>query len=209
MAWGEPAGDGEWQWTVQRYGPLNLLGCLTFVREVDPAAVIEAFGLDPTAARLLTSTEARQAATGAGSPTTLAWVRVGRVDDWTFAIEDGDLTGSSGGVARRLSQGREAVAISYVEGAALGNVEYFVDGAAVTSFEPLLASIRYGTEPDRFLPQMRLVGLDVDGGADIDLDEYDPMIAALEMLTLALGIRLPYDVATGPVLTAAVTEASD
>lgn len=76
---------------------------------------------------------------------------------------------------------------------------YFVDGDMVTSFEPLLAHYGSGSGPDRFVPQMRLAGLSVepppDDGADQHSDsagpERDPRIALLEMLTLALGIRLP------------------
>lgn len=85
---------------------------------------------------------------------------------------------------------------------------YFVDGDMVTSFEPLLTHYRGGSDPDQFVPQMRQAGLSVeppDDDADQHPDsagpERDPRIALLEMLTLALGIRLPRDVALGPLCT--------
>jgi hypothetical protein len=57
---------------------------------------------------------------------------------------------------------------------------------------------RYGTEPDRFVEQMRQVGLPTTIG---DYRAVDPMIALLQMLTVALGIRVPRDLALGPLLT--------
>jgi hypothetical protein len=57
-----------------------------------------------------------------------------------------------------------------------------------------MARDRTGSDPDRFLPRMREAGLRVDG----DHDEFrDPALALLDMLTLALGIRLPRDIAVG------------
>jgi MFS family permease len=59
------------------------------------------------------------------------------------------------------------------------------------------------TDPDRFVPQMRQVGLDVEPPPD-DADPVPPRspnIALLDMLTLAPGIRLSRETATGPLLT--------
>jgi hypothetical protein len=80
---------------------------------------------------------------------------------------------------------------------------YFADGTEVTSFEPLMARDRFGSDPDRFVSQMRQAGLRVDPPADDDDNELerDSGIAVLEMLTLALGIRLSREVAIGPLLT--------
>jgi hypothetical protein len=80
---------------------------------------------------------------------------------------------------------------------------YLVDGVRVTSFDPITAWARFGTEPDRFLAQMRQAGLDVvppDPAAE-EGPETDTRIAMLEMLTSALGIRLPEELALGPLLT--------
>jgi hypothetical protein len=157
--------------------------------------------MDAGEARMLTEALAREELDIAGFDD-YPWVRVGRVEDWAFAIEDMQLDGFLEGVGARLSAGTEAVLAHYVEGKALGGIEYLVNGVTVTAFEPLGAWERSGTDPDRFLPTMREVGLDVDGDADLDFEEFDPMVAALEMLTLVLGIRLPEDVARGPLLTA-------
>jgi hypothetical protein len=63
---------------------------------------------------------------------------------------------------------------------------YFVDGAEVTAFEPLLASGRRGSEPDRFPAQMRQASLDTDPvpqGAPAPPVTRSPRLAHLEMLT--------------------------
>jgi Family of unknown function (DUF6461) len=65
--------------------------------------------------------------------------------------------------------------------------EYWADGILVTTFEPHCASYRVGSEPDRFLDEMRLVGL--IAGADDEEDEPESdLIAALNLSTFALGI---------------------
>jgi hypothetical protein len=53
--------------------------------------------------------------------------------------------------------------------------QYFADGTEVTAFEPLLARDRTGSDPDRFLPQMREAGLRVD--EDQDEEFRDPGLA--------------------------------
>ena len=75
-----------------------------------------------------------------------------------------------------------------------------------------MAWYRYGTEPDRFLAQMRQAGLETevpdpsppgdDPGADPAEEYTDDLVATLIMLTLALGIRLPANIVSGPLLTA-------
>ena len=79
-------------------------------------------------------------------------------------------------------------------------IRFRVNDVEVTSFEPLRAWDRFGTDPDRFLPQMHQVGLSVEEPPQGSAFR-DPVIALLEMLTLALGIRLPREVALGPLLT--------
>ena len=81
--------------------------------------------------------------------------------------------------------------------ASLSYFHYYVDGAEITAFEPLLAWDRFGTDPDRFLPSMRQAGVRLDDDDAVT----DPVIAVLDMVTLALGIRLSGDVALGPLLT--------
>lgn len=127
------------------------------------------------------------------------WIRVGTTGDWGFAI-DWSSSGWGGyeeDAARALSVGTDVVWVNF--NMSLDGLWYYADGAEVTSFEPLGAWERSGTEPDRFLPAMRQAGLRVDLPEEDDFR--NPRAAVLEMLTLALGIRLPRDVALGSLLT--------
>jgi Family of unknown function (DUF6461) len=189
--------DGsEWDWVEEEYpnGGIRLV----FVRGVTPERVIEAFGADPAAARLFSADVTHETL---GHP----WVRVGRTGEWAFAIDNWyelgiyDEFGQVTRELRDLSTGTELALLE--ESLSSGYFYYFVDGAEVTSFEPLLSAWRSGSDPDRFVPQMRQMGLNVDPPPDDAELQRDPTIALLDMLTLALGIRLSREVALGPLLT--------
>jgi hypothetical protein len=184
----------DWAWTTRRGGPFRSAGCLTFVRGADPRSVAAAFGVE--SGRELTGAQVLAELREPGG-TEGRWIRVGRVGDWTVAVEDTSLTGS----LDRLSVGGEAVAVSHTEANVTGAVEYFVDGALVTLFDPMSPWDRGGREPDRFLPALRAAGLDVDRTEELDFDEVDPLLLALAALSAELGIRLPAEVAAGPMLT--------
>lgn len=194
-----PEGPG-WDWFGEEY-PFGIE--LMFVRGVEPERVIEALGADPAAARTLLM-EAAVETLG------YSWVRAGRTGEWVFAMGAASLsTQDYEQAGLRLSAGTELVLL--LAGMELDYFLYFADGATVTSFEPLMSAWRDGTDPDRFVPQMRHVALDVEPRADDDEPERapSPTIALLEMLTLALGIRLSRQTAMGPLLTAPVGPAGD
>jgi hypothetical protein len=183
----------EWDWTEEEYPDGGVR--LTFVRGVTADPVIEAFGADPSAARLL-SAEATDETLG------YPWIRVGRTGEWAFAIDTCPVdVYENETIAADLSAGTELALAELTLSSEL--FYYFVDRTEVTSFEPLLARDRDGSDPDRFVQQMRQAGLRVDPRPD-DGDhelERSPRIALLDMLTLALGIRLSREVAVGPLLT--------
>jgi uncharacterized protein DUF6461 len=176
--------------------------------------VIGAFGMNPAAAQLIPQA-------GDGKPyqymvhddrlgATLApWIRAGRAGEWVFAISpcltkviDATSIAAVIDAVRELSRGGAAVFFEF--NIAIDGLWYFEDGVEVTWFEPLRSCDRRGADPDRFVPQMRQAGLAVDPGEAADPDDYldrDFRICALDMLTLALGIRVPAQVAYGPLLT--------
>ncbi len=180
----------EWDWMPEEY-PDGVR--LLFARGVTPERVIEAFGADPAAAEPLPADQALETLT--------SWVQVGRVGEWAFAIDNSSLDAEeSGRISRMLSAGTELAL--FETGPNFDHFYYFADGDEVTSFEPLLSHYREGSDPDRFVPQMRQAGLNVDPPPEDD-DAFggDTRIAVLRMLTLALGIRLPRRVALGPLRT--------
>jgi hypothetical protein len=182
----------EWDWVEEEF-PEGIR--LMFVREAAPERIIEALEADPADARWLTAEVTYE---------TLVqpFARVGRTGEWTFCIDNCffDVEAFSP-TAAELSAGTELALLNSLLSVS-GYFHYFVDGIEVTSFEPLLSAWRYGTNPDRFVPQMRQAGLDVEPPPDdAPAPPRSPNIALLDMLTLALGIRLSRETATGPLLT--------
>jgi Family of unknown function (DUF6461) len=205
--------ESDWGWVRQVDG-LKIGGCLTFARGVSPERVIEAFGMDPAGAAVLSEAAAQERFPPGDPPR----IRVGSVGDWAFAVEELTLMGSLENVARDLSAGTESVAVDWTA-KPTSTVRYFTDGIAMTVFEADAPNDRAGREPDRFLAEMRQAGMRTEPRElppPLSREEYlarrrdlaelrrnyrDPVIVSLGMLTLALGIRLPAEVARGPLLT--------
>jgi hypothetical protein len=183
--------NGEWDWLES--SALRLVCALIFARGVTQDEVFDAFGLDPSSAQVedwIDDPAHRR-------------VRVGRLGGWGFAIDESmeslDLAIHGKNVGKRLSAGAEVVVVSWT--AKPNEVfEYWADGILVTRFEPYRACDRHGSEPDRFLREMRQVGM-VTEADDAAEGPEDDLIAALDLATLTLGIRLPEPVATGPLAT--------
>jgi hypothetical protein len=196
----------EWDWTQE--GDLEIGGSLMFARGASPDHVIKAFGMDPAAAQLLPAARASEAIRMPVRNESLdmiyPWIRVGRTGDWAFAIDQGSAGYKAGDdeAAATLSQGTDVAWFMWTM--TIDYFHYYVDGVEVTGFEPLGPQYRQGTDPDRFVEQMRQTGMDPDTGLQDDPvtgELLNSRICLLEMLTLALGIRLPREVALGPLLT--------
>lgn len=217
--------DGDWAWLGRKRR--DIMGCLVFARAVTPERVIEAFEMDPSAARMLPHDRASEAVTfpvsGEDGYTVNPWIRAGKYGDWAFAIaETGlDLANYHDAAAMNLSGGTEAVVVHWTP-KPTHFMSYLINGSLVTSFDLGMPSHRTGSDPDRFVTEMRQAGLQTERpdpeeqrarvlerrarilaarreGRDIEV--FDPLLATLEMLTRALCIRLPEEVARGPLLT--------
>jgi hypothetical protein len=181
----------DWGWLTQ--SGLEVGCALIFARDVTEDEVFRAFGLDPSSAQM-------------ESWSFDPWhrrVRVGQAaGEWAFAIDESlvslDLALHAKNVGRRLSTGTEAVVVSWTA-KPTENFEYWADGTLVTSFEPYRASDRYGSEPDRFLHEMRLLGMLAEADEEDHLE--GDLTATLNLATLALGIWLPRQIAMGPLAT--------
>jgi len=202
-------GENGWGWVRQSPG-LSLGGLLIFVRGSSPEQMIEAHGMDLQAAQMMTWAAVSRSFPPGGPP----WVRAGQARQWAFTIEVVTQLGLEEDVAWRQSAGTEAVEVCWTA-KPNSSVRYIAAGVLVTAFEPGMEWDRAGSEPDRFLPAMRELGLRVERPAPQqrprarrNLEEErrhprrDPVVAALAALTLALGIQLPEEVAHGPLLTA-------
>jgi hypothetical protein len=160
--------------------------CVSFVREGSQDSVFRAFGAVPEGAEPRTLAEADEAESafddGYGP-----FVRVGRCDGWLFAWENASSEGMRPEVLRLLSRGTEVVAVRHVlDGCP--QFAYAVDGTVITSLQIMSpAPTRLGSDPDRFLPLMREVGLEY-GAPPEDMGEEVPQFTDLEAV-LALAQR--------------------
>jgi hypothetical protein len=207
-----PSQDG-WEWLREDERPLA--GCLIFARGVDPDRIVELYGMKQGPAHMLPAEEVEEMLPfpvwGLNADLKSPYIRLGQIGEWTFAIDATMLSTflaiKGRNIGKQLSTGTETVVISWTE-KPTEDIEYWHDRILVTSFEPYRAWDRAGSDRDRFLAEMRQVGLETEPPGESSMppsqegqQDFDPLLAALEMLTLALGIRLPQQVAEGPLLT--------
>lgn len=221
----QPGGRG-WAWL----GPnrRGLLGCLVFARDITPERLIDGYDMDPSAAEMLPLDLVDEefvfpVFAEDGYTTANPWIRAGRFGAWAFATSETglDWPGYHQEVARRISAGTEAVVVIWT--ATIDSMEYSADRTLMTGITDIgMPWHRGGSDPDRFVTEMRRVGLQIEPpdpdeqrarvleertrileahreGREIEI--FDDLVATLEMLTLAVGIQLPEEVARGPLLT--------
>jgi hypothetical protein len=173
-----------------------------------PEQIITAYGMNPSAARLVPWERANEVirlpAWNEELDPVHPWIRAGHVGGWAFGIDDGSAAPRDDPFqpVRELSRGTNAAWFSW--NPKLDYFAFYANGNEITAFEPLLAAYRRGSDPDRFLPEMRQAGLSPDPlppGAPAPPGGPDPRIALLTMLSLALGIHLPRETLEGPLLT--------
>jgi hypothetical protein len=200
----------DWDWVVEETSLLDIGGTFTFARGASPEQIMTAFGMNPARARLVPASDVAQALHDPDwlqtYPPEHPWIRVGVAGEWGFALDESSAGygGYEHAAAAALLASTEVVLVTHTQ--TIDNFSYCADGALVTMFEPMRGWERHGTEPDRFVEQMRQVGLRTAVGDAWD-DAVDPVIAVLQMLTVALGIRVPRDLALGPLLTVQREEA--
>src|SRR6202034_2337534 len=125
------------------------------------------------------------------------FVRAGRCGDWAFAVDPSFLALNSAiqghYVLAGLSAGSEAVEVLWTP-KPTESVECYAGGEPVMTFDPYRAWARCGPGRDRFVTEMRRAGLHTEPPSEAALraehPDFDVLIAALEMLTIALGIVL-------------------
>jgi hypothetical protein len=149
----------ELMWLDERFGE-QLSFCVTFVRGTDERGVLVAFGADPDETVPRSRLEA-EIAEGSWDQGYGPFVRVGRCGEWLFAWEQASSEGSRPEVLRRVSVGAEAVALrNCLDGFA--EFGHAADGDVITSVATIVPYSRGGSDPDRFLPLIREVGLDFE-----------------------------------------------
>jgi hypothetical protein len=207
-------GQRRWGWVRSAFDPGT---SLVFARHATPEQVIRGLRLDPAAGEMMTGEQAAETDWGvigdlSGNELPTPFVRIGRSGDWAFAVDQCFLALNSAirghDVIRTLSARSEAVGVLWTEKPG-ESVEYYADGEWVMTFEPYRAWDR-GPDRDRFVSEMRQVGLHTEPPSEAapraGHPRFDVLIAALEMLTIALGIELTQDLTDGPLLTVPIPD---
>jgi hypothetical protein len=140
-------GDVEaYQWIVDYdHSWLANGACVTVVRGLDLAGTVSAFGGDPSVGPIPLHT------VYAGVEPDVA--AIGVLDDVVVVVEPNGFAGSRPEVLRLASAAGPAASVFW-------NINlhtrfsYAVDGQVVTSFELQSPDYRFGTDPDRLLPEM-------------------------------------------------------
>jgi hypothetical protein len=201
-------GQRRWGWVRPAFDPGT---SLVFARHATPEQVIRGFRLNPAAGKMMTGEQTLEMDWGlrdrAGNELPSPFVRVGRSGDWAFAVDQSFLALRSSirghNVTEILSARSEAVGVLWTE-KPNESVEYYADGEWVMTFEPYRAWDR-SPNRDRFVSEMRQVGLHTEppskAATRAKRPHFDVLIAALEMLTIALGIELTEDLIVGSLLT--------
>jgi hypothetical protein len=196
----------RWGWVRRAFDPGT---SLVFARNATPEQVVRGFRLDPAAGRVITGQQAARMDWGvirdlSGNVLPCPFVRAGRSGDWAFAVDQSYLSLHSAiqghDVIATLSTRSEAVEVLWTP-KPNESVEYYAAGEQILTFEPYRAWDR-APDRDRFVSEMRQAGLHTEPPSEEAVGAHvDVLIAALEMLTITLGIGLTEDLIDGPLLT--------
>jgi hypothetical protein len=192
--WKFPLMGENWTWIHRVCPPEGC--CLVFARGITAEQMIAAYSLDPGSARLLSQDRKSEAfehpiMDGQGQ-VECPVIATGRGGEWAFAIDDGflALNLATKGQGLALPEGTEGALVRWT--GTIDTVEYWSGYGLSASFEPGM------DDPEMFLGE---AGLDVEVADQVDFDEAErPYLAALDMLTLAIGLQLSEEIVTGPLL---------
>jgi hypothetical protein len=127
--------------------------CITFAKGQSTQDVLERYGAPADGMQFLSLTEAMQSEPRRkGAPAHI--LRVGEMAGWSFCFEMQSSRGAQHEVLEKISQGTEAISLSYAEG--LHVLCYYSDGVLVEEFETP-NEVR-GTGPYMFSSAVRSYG---------------------------------------------------
>lgn len=153
------------------YETLGEIYCVSFIRGISPEEALRRFGVDEETMEEVDFDELGHRSVEAMSEDAAGFVGAAQIGDWTVLIEPGGWqVAVDEDIYTRVSRGTEVVSVCRHEYAE-DTFAYIVDGAPVVHFTPDMPDDRSGSDPDRFVDQMREFGLDPDHdieGPDID-----------------------------------------
>lgn len=152
---------------------------LTFARGLSARELLLRLGCPQDSLTLLTRDEAEEQELE--NPDAGHIVRAGEHGSWAWAIQLWGTRIFAEDVLGTVSAGTEVVVLA---NSSLPWFAYWADGGKVCSFDVGMPHLRYGSDPDRFLPLM--------AEADV-LSGPDPVLAMLRLAELAFSLSLPKD----------------
>ncbi|MEV7141912.1 DUF6461 domain-containing protein [Streptomyces tauricus] len=108
--------------------------CVTFSRDLSPEEVFTRYGADPEQARPLDWDTASELVSGGSDDEVVSLLRSGRIDEWTFCVEEEGGIGLEEKTLAELSRGTETYSLATTEG--IDVFQYWRDGECVEYFEP-------------------------------------------------------------------------
>ncbi|MGV9325646.1 DUF6461 domain-containing protein [Streptosporangium sandarakinum] len=148
---------------------LGEIYCVSFVRGLSPEEVLRRFGVDEsTMEEGVTSEELDERSVESMRDDAAGYIGAAKIGDWTLVIEPGGWKiAADPDIYGPVSRGTEVVSVCRHDHAS-DSFAYIVDGEPVVWFDPMLPDARSGNDPDRFVKEMREVGLDPEHDIDDD-----------------------------------------
>ncbi|WP_371784213.1 DUF6461 domain-containing protein [Streptosporangium subroseum] len=178
----------EFRW-LSDSDPLGEIYCVSFVRSLSPEEVLRRFGVDEGTLEEVAFNELEERSVESMRDDAAGYIGAAKIGDWTVVIEPGgwQIAGDSE-IGGRVSRGTEVVSVCCHEYAS-DTFAYLVDGEPVVWFDPMLPDARSGSDPDRFVKEMREVGLDPEHDIDIDDSDIDfPMERSFALASRITGL---------------------
>ncbi|GIH76439.1 DUF6461 domain-containing protein [Planobispora longispora] len=153
---------------------LDEIYCVSFVRDLTPDEVLRRFSVDVSTADECDPAD---------------YVGTAKIGDWTLTVEPGGWQlAADPETYTRVGRGTEIVSVSRHDYAS-DTFAYIVDGEPVVWFDPMFPEERSGTDPDRFVGEMREVGLDPDHDIDDSEDIRFPIERSFALASRITGLR--------------------
>ncbi|MFI7052458.1 DUF6461 domain-containing protein [Streptosporangium canum] len=151
----------SFDWLSRNDGRLGDIYGVSFIRDLSPREVLTRLCVNPDTIEEMTFDELDEYVDEclAVSDGDAEYVGAVKADDWTILIEpSGWRVAAEPGVLERVSRETEVVSVNRHDYAS-GRFVHAIDSDEITCFDPLVPHLRSGSDPDRWVNQMRDVGL--------------------------------------------------
>ncbi|MEU9834707.1 DUF6461 domain-containing protein [Streptosporangium sp. NPDC048047] len=175
----------EFPW-LSGHEAMGEIYCVSFVRDLSPEEVLRRFGVDESTIEEVTFDELDERSMESMMDDGAGHIGAVKVGDWTLVVEPGGWKiAVDSEIMARVSQGTEVVSVCRHDYAS-DTFAYIVNGQPVVWFDPMLPDARSGNDPDRFIKEMREVGLD----PEYDIEREDTRIDSPIERSFALASRI-------------------